>query len=85
MCIYYGLWNVLCFYRVSENYLVKIADFGMSKDVYTDNYYRESSAEKPKPVRWMSIESLREGVYNSKTEVVGFINTTLFSYIITYV
>ena len=56
--------------RVTDSYLVKIADFGMSRDIYTENYYREGRKDKPKPIKWMAIESLREGVYNSHTEVV---------------
>ena len=59
--------------RVSETFLVKIADFGLSKDVYVENYYRESRKDKPKPVKWMAIESLREGLYDSYTEVVRYL------------
>ena len=51
--------------------MVKIADFGMAKDVYDMNYYRETDEDTPKPIRWMAPECLREGVYNSKTEVVS--------------
>ena len=58
-------------FRVSEKYLVKIADFGMSHDVYEKSYIREKDSTKPKPVKWMSIESLTEGLYNEKTEVVS--------------
>ena len=57
-------------FRVDDTYLVKIADFGMSRDVYVYNYYREGKKDKPKPAKWMAIESLREGVYDSYSEVV---------------
>ena len=63
----------ICMSRVSETFLVKIADFGLSKDVYVENYYRESRKDKPKPVKWMAIESLREGLYDSYTEVVRYL------------
>ena len=55
---------------MDDTYLVKIADFGMSRDVYVYNYYREGKKDKPKPAKWMAIESLREGVYDSYSEVV---------------
>ena len=50
---------------------MKLADFGMSKDVYSENYYREGDLAKPKPAKWMALESLREGKYDSTTEVVS--------------
>ena len=56
---------------MNDEFLLKIADFGMSRDVYVENYYRESSRDKPKPAKWMAIESLREGIYDSNTEVVS--------------
>jgi len=43
----------------------------MSKDVYRESYYREKDQDKPRPVKWMALESLREGVSNSATEVVS--------------
>ncbi|KAF6022807.1 hypothetical protein EB796_018884 [Bugula neritina] len=57
---------------VDNFYIVKIADFGMSKDVYRESYYREKDQDKPRPVKWMALESLREGVSNSATEVWAF-------------
>ncbi|XP_067950884.1 hepatocyte growth factor receptor-like isoform X1 [Watersipora subatra] len=57
---------------VNETFLVKIGDFGMSKDIYTDNFYRESNKSKPKPAKWMALESWRDGVYDSHTEVWSY-------------
>ena len=56
---------------MNDKYLVKIADFGMSQDMYEKNYIRDINSSKPKPVKWMSLESLTEGLYNEKTEVVS--------------
>ena len=60
-----------CYCSVDDTFVVKLADFGMSKDVYSENYYREGDLAKPKPVKWMALESLREGKYDSTTEVVS--------------
>jgi len=49
---------------------VKIADFGMSRDVYSQDYYRMEDMNKPLPMKWMAVESLKEGKYTSKSDVV---------------
>lgn len=56
---------------MSDKYIVKIGDFGMSKDVYTNNYYRENGEGKARPVKWMALESIRDGKYSTETEVVS--------------
>ena len=55
--------------RVDENLCVKVADFGLAKDIYSSEYYRMSSNTKV-PVKWMSPESLLDGFFNEKTDVV---------------
>jgi len=51
---------------------VKIADFGMSRDVYSQDYYQMGDMNKPLPMKWMAVESLKEGKYTSKSDVVRF-------------
>lgn len=68
----FWVWNPFFACRVSGSYLVKLADFGMSKDVYTTIYHKEGARDTPKPVKWMAIESIREGRYDFSTEVVGY-------------
>ena len=56
-------------HRLDINYQVKVADFGLSRDIYETSYY--SSEKKGKlPVKWMALESLATGVFNEKTDVV---------------
>ena len=62
MCVYIS-------YRVDENLCVKVADFGLAKDIYSTEYYRMSSNTRV-PVKWMSPESLLDGFFNEKTDVV---------------
>ena len=56
--------------------MIKVADFGLSKDVYARNYFRqrqlgEEDEEEKLPVRWMALESLNDGVFTEKTDVVS--------------
>lgn len=56
--------------RVDENLIVKIADFGMARDVYGNVYYKVSDRHRPLPVKWMAIESLEEYKFTTKSDVV---------------
>ena len=61
--------NFTTSYRVSEELIVKIADFGFSRDIYDQDYYRlEHKARLP--VKWLPPESLYFNFYNEKTDVV---------------
>ena len=62
---------MLTIYRVSDKYLIKIADFGLSRDVYNNGYYkRDGDSEVALPIRWLAIESLHAGIFSSKSDVV---------------
>nr|XP_012136036.1 PREDICTED: muscle, skeletal receptor tyrosine protein kinase-like isoform X3 [Megachile rotundata] len=56
---------------VGENLVVKIADFGMSRDVYTCDYYKIGGS-RVLPVRWMSPESLLYGRFTLESDVWSF-------------
>ena len=58
-------------YRVGEDLTIKIADFGLAKDVYISEYYRQRSPGKI-PLRWMAPEALHDRISNEKTDVVRF-------------
>ena len=53
--------------------MIKITDFGLSEDVYAKNYFRQgSSGEVVKlPVKWMAPESLTDGHFSEKSDVVS--------------
>ncbi|KAL2098506.1 hypothetical protein ACEWY4_004986 [Coilia grayii] len=51
--------------------VVKIGDFGLSRDIYKNDYYRKRG-EGLLPVRWMSPESLSDGVFNKYSDVWAF-------------
>ena len=66
-CICVDLWSFS--HRVDEFLSIKITDFGLAKDVYTTEYYRVEK-HTTLPVKWMSIESLLDGYFDEKTDVV---------------
>lgn len=49
---------------------VKVADFGLSRDIYERDYYSSDNRKTKLPVKWMALESLEKGIYNTKTDVV---------------
>ena len=46
-----------------------IADFGLSRDVYSKDYYRMGT-KTMLPVKWMAPESLNDNVFTVKSDVV---------------
>lgn len=53
---------------VGGNLILKIADFGLARDVYkTDVYFKEGSGILP--VKWMAIESIFDKIYTVKSDV----------------
>ena len=54
--------------------MIKISDFGLSEDVFQRNYYREGvDGEMAKlPFKWMAPESLSDGHFSEKSDVVGY-------------
>lgn len=59
-------------FRLDESYTVKVADFGMARDVFDKEYYSIQDHRKAKlPVKWMAIESLQTQKFTSKSDVVS--------------
>ena len=57
-------------HRLDKNLSVKVADFGLSRDVYTEDYYKMQSAT-PLPVKWLAPEALFDREFSVKTDVVS--------------
>ena len=47
-----------------------VADFGLARNMFDGDYYRKKH-DRPKPIRWMALESIQEDIYTSKTDVVS--------------
>ena len=51
--------------------MVKVADFGLTKDVYESDYYKLDDKKAALPIRWMSIEVIQYSIFTTKSDVVG--------------
>ncbi|KAF6214833.1 hypothetical protein GE061_009576 [Apolygus lucorum] len=51
--------------------VVKIADFGMARDIYRADYYRKGG-KAMLPIKWMPPEAFLDGIFTTKTDVWSF-------------
>merc|ERR1739838_128868 len=56
---------------VNKNWTVKVADFGLTRDILERNYYK-STVKTQLPLKWMPPESIRYGRYSEKSDVWSF-------------
>ena len=72
-CMLCDIYIYIYIYRIDANGVIKVADFGLAEDVYTANYYRwkKGDTNMKFPVRWMSPESTRDGIFTEKSDVVS--------------
>ncbi|ODN04276.1 Tyrosine-protein kinase transmembrane receptor Ror [Orchesella cincta] len=56
---------------VSEKGVVKISDFGLSRDVYTCDYYKVGGS-KLLPIRWMAPESILYGCFTLESDIWAY-------------
>ncbi|XP_030383320.1 tyrosine-protein kinase transmembrane receptor Ror [Scaptodrosophila lebanonensis] len=56
---------------VSDGLIVKISDFGLSRDIYSSDYYRVQS-KSLLPVRWMPSESILYGKFTTESDIWSF-------------
>ena len=66
------IFNILSSYRIDLHDVIKVSDFGLTEDIYARNYFRQGREDGvvKLPVKWMSPESLNDGVFTEKTDVV---------------
>lgn len=49
---------------------VKVADFGLSRDIYVTDYYTTEQSI-PLPIKWLAPEALFDRMFTAKTDVVS--------------
>ena len=61
--------------RIDRHGIIKVADFGLSEDMYGTKYFRwrrsVRGSEEKVPIRWMAPESIENNKYNQSTDVVS--------------
>ena len=72
LLLHYTCLMLVVVYRIDKNFLIKITDFGLSEDVFERNYFRQGSSREvvKLPVKWMAPESLTDGHFSEKSDVV---------------
>ncbi|XP_033207757.1 fibroblast growth factor receptor 3-like isoform X3 [Belonocnema kinseyi] len=56
---------------VSEEYVLKIADFGLARDIHCHDYYRKTTDGRL-PVKWMAPEALFHRIYTTQSDVWSY-------------
>ncbi|XP_054260058.1 vascular endothelial growth factor receptor 1 isoform X2 [Macrosteles quadrilineatus] len=56
---------------LAEDNVVKICDFGLSKSVYKYGDYKKEG-DGPLPVKWMALESIRDKVFSTQSDVWSY-------------
>ena len=61
-------------YRIDAHFVIKVADFGLSENMYSKTYFRQEKDQAVKlPVKWLALEAMTEGVFSEKSDVVSFV------------
>ena len=51
--------------------VIKVSDFGLAEDIYSQNYFRQVEGGVKLPLKWMALESIKMAVFTEKTDVVS--------------
>ena len=66
---------IMWYFRIDENGIIKVADFGLTEDMYNSNYYRrekrQAGTEERVPLKWMALESIETHVFDESTDMVS--------------
>lgn len=56
---------------VGANNVAKIADFGLSRDIYQDNLYKKTGTGKL-PIKWLAVECMSHQIYTFHSDVWAY-------------
>jgi proto-oncogene tyrosine-protein kinase ROS len=55
-----------------DDLTVKLGDFGLARDIYENDYYRQQDNKTPLPIRWMAPELFKELKFTTKSDIWSF-------------
>ena len=47
--------------------MVKISDFGLSKSLSKESYYKLDNKNEELPIKWRSVEAIEDGLFSTKS------------------
>lgn len=64
---------------------MKVADFGLSHQLFERQYYSSKDHKAKLPIKWMALESLEDFVFTAKSDVVCSLITSFLCVSVTLV
>ena len=64
--------------RIDDKNQVKVADFGLSHQLFERQYYSSKDHKAKLPIKWMALESLEDFVFTAKSDVVCAFETVIY-------
>ena len=64
---------VIPYSRIDANFVIKVADFGLSESIGVKEYFRQDEDSPVKlPLKWLPLESINDYIFSEKSDVVSF-------------